>query len=130
MVAVRRIIKTMVTYARREIPVVIGKGRTAVGRIRVEEPQRVAEVGKPPTVYRPVRNIVMMLLGRHVGYALLLISRTLELPRRVNNVWYSVVPAVLTRRNIDPVHDYRRDGLHALIALAARLALNKPCQQL
>jgi len=120
----------VIAYACLEISVLIGKIVSAICRVRIEKPQRVNKVGQSAAAHSPHSYVVVDLLRVHIGYALLLIGRAFELPRRINNVAHGIVSAVLALRLIYSVHYNRRHSLHALHALAACLALYKPRQYL
>lgn len=119
----------MIAYACLKISVFVGKTRAAFGRIWVKKPKRFGEVGNASPVYRPTRNVVMHLRGRHIPNALLLICRAFELPRRMHDIVNGIISAVFAHRLLDAVHDDGGNRLHALYSLTAGLALYQPRQK-
>ncbi len=126
----------MVPDANLEIPHAGGKVVPAGRGVGVVEPQRFPKVGQPVAGDGPVGNVVVNLLGIHVVDVLQILlsaqhrAGAVELSRLEDDLPDGVVPPVFADARPDPVHYYRRDGPHAIVALAAGLALNQPCKKL
>ena len=120
------------------IPNVGGEKATAFRTEGVVEPQGFRHIRQPVPRDGPVRDVIMDLLGPHVVYVLGIIRAPLrfagadELIGLENNVPDAALPypGVLSASGVDPVHHHACHRLHAVLSLAARLALDQARQQL
>lgn len=115
-----------------------GEEGPAVGAKGVVEPEGFRHIRQAVSGNGPVGDFVVYGFGPHVVYVLGVVSAPLrlagadELVGLEDDVADAALahPGILAAPGVDPVHDHARHGLHAVLPLAARLALNQARQQL
>ena len=122
----------------RNTPTCEGKFGPAGVRKGIEKPQRIPEPRQAVARHRPIRDGVVDVRRAHIVDVLrivgppLRLARTDELPRLHDDLSDAALPhaGVFAARGGHAVHHDARHRLHAVLPLAARLALDEPRQQL
>ncbi len=124
----------MIPDADLEISHAGGEVVPAGGGVGIIKPQRFPKVGQPVACDGPVGDVIMNLLGIHVVNVLKILpsaqgrAGAVELSRLEDDLPDGVVPPIFPDAGADAVHHHRGHGPHAVVALAARFALNQPCK--
>ena len=115
-----------------------GKEGPAVGTEGIVEPEGFRHIRQAVPGDGPVGNLIVNGLGPHVVYVLGVVGAPLRLAGADELIGLKddvsdaalAYPGVLAAPGVDPVHHHARHGLHAVLPLAARLALDQARQQL